>query len=146
MSINPYETPQMGPQGYAPGQTPFQTPPAERVKAPAIVLMVLAIITAVLRVAGTSFQLMMLGQGLEDPDGIKLTANIAGNGMALLLNIATAIGAYKMMRLEAYSAAMTAAIISVIPLCSPCLVIGIPFGIWAIVVLNDPYVKAAFKP
>jgi O-antigen ligase len=146
MSVNPYEAPQMGPQGYAPGPAPFQTPPAERLRAPAIVLLVLASITAALRVAATAFQLIVIGQGLEQIDGIQVTANIAGNGMALLLNIATAIGAYKMMRLESYSAAMTAAIISVIPLCSPCLIIGIPFGIWAIVVLNDPYVKAAFRP
>jgi hypothetical protein len=76
--------------------------------------------------------------------GGELFAGIAGNVVALALNVATAIGAYKMMRLESYSAAMTAAIISVIPICSPCIISGIPIGIWALVVLNDLQVKSSF--
>lgn len=46
----------------------------------------------------------------------------------------------------AYNIAMAGAIISVIPcLGSPCCILGIPFGIWALVVLNDPAVKAGFR-
>jgi hypothetical protein len=60
------------------------------------------------------------------------------------LDIAVLYGAFCLHRMTSHSAAMTAAIISCIPICSPCLVLGIPFGIWALVVLNKPEVKKAF--
>jgi hypothetical protein len=53
-------------------------------------------------------------------------------------------GALKMMRLQSYGWAMAAAILAVIPCLSPCCCLGIPFGIWALVVLSKPEVKAAF--
>ena len=47
---------------------------------------------------------------------------------------------------RSYGVAFAGAIISVIPcIGSPCCALGIPFGIWALVVLNDPTVKAAFR-
>jgi len=55
------------------------------------------------------------------------------------------IGAMKMKNLENYSLAMAAAIVAVIPCISPCCLLGLPFGIWALVVLNDSSVKAAFR-
>ena len=54
--------------------------------------------------------------------------------------------AWQMQSLGSYGIAMTGAILSVIPcLGSPCCILGIPFGIWALVVLNDDAVKAAFR-
>jgi hypothetical protein len=44
-----------------------------------------------------------------------------------------------------YGAAMTGAIIACVPCCSPCCFIGIPFGIWALIVLNDPVVQEWFS-
>jgi hypothetical protein len=46
---------------------------------------------------------------------------------------------------SSYGVTMAAAIGSVIPCCSPCYVLGIPFGIWALIVLLDPEVKRAFE-
>jgi ABC-type proline/glycine betaine transport system permease subunit len=41
---------------------------------------------------------------------------------------------------------MTTAILSIIPFTSPCcFLIGTPIGIWALWVLTDPDVKAAFR-
>ncbi len=52
----------------------------------------------------------------------------------------------QMSSLRAYKRATFAAILATIPcLCSPCFIGGIPFAIWALVVLNDPAVKAAFR-
>jgi hypothetical protein len=51
----------------------------------------------------------------------------------------------KMKRLESYGLAMTAAIIVMVPYVSPCCILGLPFGIWALVVLCDSSVKAAFR-
>jgi hypothetical protein len=55
------------------------------------------------------------------------------------------MGAGKMKRLESYGFAMAVSIIAMIPCISPCCLIGLPMGIWALVVLLDPNVKAAFR-
>ncbi len=87
--------------------------------------------------------LQQAGAAEETPP--LLLPAIVGHGLPLLLLIAVMAGCFQMLRVESYSSALTAAIISVLPFCSPGLVLGIPFGIWAIVVLNNPRVKAAFQ-
>jgi hypothetical protein len=52
-------------------------------------------------------------------------------------------GAIKMKDLQGYGLAMTAAILCLIPCFSICC-LGIPFGIWALIVLLNADVKAAF--
>ena len=148
MSTNPYESP---PNPYAYSSPPgggFGLPPMEkeyargRLKIPAIVLIVLAALTAILRVVAVVIALQRAGNNGAPP---MVLPEMVGHGIGLLLTIAVLVGCFKMLKVESYSGAMTAAIISVIPVCSPCLVLGIPFGIWAIIVLCDPRVKAAFK-
>ena len=53
-------------------------------------------------------------------------------------------GAVQMLKGRRLGIAKTAAILAIIPMCSPLFVIGIPFGIWALVVLSKPDVRAAF--
>jgi hypothetical protein len=53
------------------------------------------------------------------------------------------VGGLKMLRLESYGWAMTACILAVLPF-SPVGVIGLVVGIWGLVVLNQPSVRAAF--
>jgi hypothetical protein len=76
------------------------------------------------------------------------TGELVGSIVSLILwplmNLAVALGAVSMIRLKSYRSAYTAAILSIIPVCSPCFLLGIPFGIWAIVVLNRPEVKKRF--
>jgi len=55
------------------------------------------------------------------------------------------IGAWQMRNLKSYGLAMTGSILSMIPYISPCCLLGLPFGIWSIVVLNDENVKSAFR-
>jgi hypothetical protein len=52
-------------------------------------------------------------------------------------------GAICMLRLRLYAMGMTGAIVGMVP-CSSCCVLGLPMGIWALVVLNRPEVKDAF--
>jgi hypothetical protein len=56
------------------------------------------------------------------------------------------IGAVKMQSLRSHGFALAAAILSVVPCLTPCCgyVIGLAFGIWALVVLNKPEVKSQF--
>jgi hypothetical protein len=49
-----------------------------------------------------------------------------------------------MKRLENYGFALTGAIVAMVP-CSGCCLLGLPFGIWALVVLSDSSVKEAFR-
>lgn len=69
---------------------------------------------------------------------------IAQGLVGVLLGVLIIVGAQKMKRLESYGLAMTSAIISVVP-CHGCCLWGLPIGIWALVVLGKPEVKAAFK-
>jgi hypothetical protein len=53
-------------------------------------------------------------------------------------------GALQMKNLKNYPLAMAASIIAMIPYVSPCCCVGLPIGIWALVVLLKPEVKSAF--
>jgi hypothetical protein len=72
-----------------------------------------------------------------------------GRAMASVVLIAfdalIAVGAYFMYKGKLYPLAMTAAVLSSIPCCSPCYFLGMPFGIWALVVLFDTEVQQAFR-
>lgn len=152
MSSNPFGD--VPPNPYAPGAYVPPSgggygllPPGDkeyakgRLQIPAIVLIVLATLTAILRVVAIVVLLQRAGRG-ESP---MLLGMLAGHGIPLLLLIAVIAGCFKMLKVESYGSAMAAAVISVVPVCSPGLLLGIPFGIWAIVVLNDPRVKGAFR-
>lgn len=60
-------------------------------------------------------------------------------------NIVMLIGALKMMKVQSWGLALTAAILVMLPCGSCCCFLGIPLGIWVIVLLNKPEVKAAFR-
>jgi hypothetical protein len=49
-----------------------------------------------------------------------------------------------MQKLQSYQFALTASIVAMVPCISPCCLFGLPFGIWALVVLNKPEVKSQF--
>ncbi|NND99744.1 MAG: hypothetical protein HKN47_20690 [Pirellulaceae bacterium] len=61
-----------------------------------------------------------------------------------VMNLVVVAGGIAMLRRKAYALAMSGAICGVVPICGPCLVLGIPFAIWALVLLNKPEVKASF--
>ena len=63
----------------------------------------------------------------------------------LLTRILQIVGAISLFRVRGYSLAMTAAICAVLPCDLYCCLGSLPFGIWALIVLNKPEVKAAFQ-
>ncbi len=127
-STNPYQ-----PSSAPPG--PIVVDARSRLLPPAIILIVFALMT----IAATLVQIPRL----LDDDNVTL-ADVAVSFFPALINLAVITGAIHMIRLKSYSSAMTAAILSVIPVCSPCFILGIPFGIWAIIVLRNPAVQAQF--
>jgi uncharacterized membrane protein len=61
-----------------------------------------------------------------------------------LAALATIYGAIQMLRLQHYRACIAGAVIASIPILSPCYILGIPFGIWALAILLRQDTRAAF--
>ena len=72
--------------------------------------------------------------------GIGFAFNMIGVGIGVVI----LLGALKMKKLESHSWGMAASILALIPCISPCCLVGIPIGIWSLVVLSKPEVKRAF--
>ena len=64
--------------------------------------------------------------------------------LGLGLSVLILIGAARMQSLRSYEFALTAAILAMVPCLTPCCLIGLPFGIWAVVVLSRAGVKSQF--
>jgi len=71
----------------------------------------------------------------------SLPLKILGATLALI----TLVGSIQMLKLRSYGLAMATAIIMLIPCGSCCCFLNIGAGIWALVVLSKPEVKAAFE-
>jgi len=78
---------------------------------------------------------------LQMPTAVSIVQSVIAVGLGVLV----LFGAIRMKKLESYGLAMTAAIVAMIPCISPCCFLGLPFGIWALVVLSDSSVRAAFR-
>jgi hypothetical protein len=139
---------------YAPPFSEAQAYAASRVAGPSTALIVTAVIGMVLTAASTLnhranvdvFQRMVRDQGMQFPAPIGPMAVTMGGIVQLLFAILILIGAIKMKRLESYGLAIASAILAMIP-CTfgGCCVLGLPFGIWALVVLSDIHVRSAFR-
>lgn len=145
MSDNPYQSPS--------GEMHGEMHARSRVSGPATGLMVVAAIFLALLVVGTAFNIFLLTSGLaeqlEQPGGMSKNEQIIIRmmlGVVLFaINSIILYGAWQMRNLQSLGMAKAACILAVIPCCGPCYICGIPFGIWGLVVLNDPQVQQAFR-
>lgn len=123
--------------------------PATSLQVVSGILIATNIVLLFLRVASAALPLAMQGPGPRDPsDQIAVmfqgTVGVGVSILGIVLSILIAIGASKMKRLESRGWAMASSIIAVIP-CTGCCVLSLPFGIWALVVLNKPEVRDHFR-
>jgi hypothetical protein len=138
------------PPGLAPA--PMADPAAqEKVNGPAVGLVILAILGFILQVlslilnlVGASFLPNRQMQGEPWANMFSGAGAVVGAVIGILMSGLILFGAIKMKKLENYGLAMTSSIIAMIPCISPCCLIGLPIGIWAVVVLSKPEVKSAF--
>ena len=72
-------------------------------------------------------------------------AAVFGNGVALIASVVVLRGAIRMLALRSYEFAMVAAILAMVPCVTPCCLLGLPFGIWAVVALRKPGVRSHFN-
>jgi predicted Zn finger-like uncharacterized protein len=121
------------------------------VAAPAIGLLISGIIGLLLALLGIAVGIIALATGagkqMGAPGGGDPTAFLVGRVAGSVLNLALSgimvSGSMKMKRLESRGAAKTACILGMLP-CAGCCLIGLPFGIWGLVALNNPDVDRAF--
>ncbi len=123
----------------------------DQLKGPAIGLMATAGIGAAFQLLGLVLNLMGVGMGALAQGNQDIPSMMSGgigavfSVIGLIMSVVVFMGASKMKNAESYGFAMAAAIIAMIPCLGPCCLLGLPFGIWALVVLMKPEEKAAFQ-
>jgi hypothetical protein len=149
MSKNPYEPP----MGGSPPPPSFGPDPmaASKVSGPATGLMVAGGINILVSLFSLVMNLMGVGMGAAE-GGDEAAFAMLGGGMGMVLAVIGLVvavviimGAMKMKNLESYGFAMTASVLAMIPCLSSCCIVGLPLGIWALITLNNPGVKASFR-
>ena len=133
--------------------------PASEVRGPAIGILVTGVLGALLSLIGLVMNLAGMNKAQEVPPGfpeqyrqmfesyMKFVEQYGSvsNVLVLALSAVTILAGVRMMQLRSHGLVMTGVILSMIPCCSGCCCLGLPFGIWALVVLNRPSVKASFR-
>lgn len=137
---------------------------ARQLKAPALLLIFFAVAGIVFSVSGLflkTFWMDTMIRGIEQMN-LPIDANAraqleaardAGVGVmdvvqvifGAAMNVVMLLGALKLMKVQSWGFALAAAILVMLPCGSCCCCLGIPLGIWIIVLLNKPEVKAAFR-
>jgi len=133
---------------------PGLAPAADQVKGPAIGLIVTAILNILVglaRIAGAiaGFSVNTLGPARGNAEFKQIIAMSGAigavmGGIGVICAILILMGAVKMRKLESHAFCVTAAVLAMIPCTSPCCLVGIPIGIWALMVLSKPDVKSVF--
>jgi hypothetical protein len=137
---------------------------ALEVKNPAICLIVSAGLNVLLAFYGTIKALFfpenldaLMAQlpPISDPQAQKMVNSwlhlatgplaIGSDIFGLVMSAIVLMGAFRMRALRSYEFAFVAAIMAMIPCVTPCCVIGLPFGIWAVIALKKPGVKEQFN-
>lgn len=148
MTVNPYQSPALASSGYAAAPSrPFNQ---AIVVAPAIaMLVVLAINFCVMIPYLIVYAIGAIAAAKAEQGGDQaafMMGFVVGSITGVLIFVAAYLfmlfGAWKMMRLESYGLAVTTSILMMLP-CTFCW-IGLPFGIWALVVLCLRDVRQAF--
>jgi hypothetical protein len=156
------QTPTMTPP--PPGPPPLSGSDAEqKVAGPAIALIVTAIIgilTQFFRLILSVFNVGMLSglRNIQPPEGAEgfesfislftgamIGLTIISVIIALIASVIMIIAGIRMKKLQSWGLAVTASILAMLPCLGPCCCIGLPIGIWALVVLMKPEVKTAFQ-
>ena len=147
MEHNPYRSP-----GEVRDVSPITIDPAlakKMVWGPAVALSVVAVLGMIVDVAVIANAFWSDGPAMIATYGPKqgrvmFIADVVVNVLVLCTHLVILLGATNLYKLDSYSGALAAAILAIIPFCSPGVIIGIPFGIWAIVVLCRAVVRNAF--
>ena len=126
----------------------MQNDPQTRVSAPAVGLIVTGALGAALGLLGV---LMMTIGGVAALAGKDAADALPGLGVSLVFSVIgiavsgfVAYAGMQMRKLQGWGLSLAGAIVAMIPCISPCCILGLPIGIWAILVLINEDIKRAF--
>jgi hypothetical protein len=147
-AANPYASPQTG-GGFQPN---LQEQVKTKVMLPAIFMLIVAGLAFVADCFGAVSSMIVEPQ--VDPNAPEVVQNFQ-RGMAgpsalimqslfAICSLVIIVGCVQMMRFKSWGLAMTVSILTMLNFGNCCCIFGLPFGIWAIVILNSQDVKAAF--
>ena len=138
----------------------------QRIKVPAVALMVASILNIILALWGlvemifSSPDLQQINSALEQLNNPQIQQfaqkmlhlmygplGIVNILVELAVSVLILAGAKKMKSLRSYQFSLAAAGLSLVPCLTPCsgFLLGLAFGIWALVVLRKPDVKSHFS-
>jgi ABC-type uncharacterized transport system permease subunit len=142
------------PQSFNPPPPSGNAAALDAVNVPAILILVMGALGALFGLYG-----VVAGGGgippqmLDDPNIAQfrgaitaaMGASRAINFVGVLLDGLIIFGALQMRQLKNYPLAMASAIVVMLPCTGCCCLLGLPVGIWALVTINKPEIKAAFS-
>jgi len=148
-SSNPYESP----LAYTNVMPEPGEPPRAKVMAPAIAMLLLAGLGLMMGTLGVI--MAMFGDAPpinpDDPEFMQAFQRGRVGALAVVLqvtlsslNLVIIAGAIQMLRFKSWGLALTAAIVSMCNVGNCCCLLGIPVGIWALVILLQQDVQRAF--
>ena len=118
--------------------------PVALVQAPAIALMVTSAIWSAMLLLATMARVRQHMMVLESGSFEDSMLYLITTSLTLLWPFVVLWGSFQMLRMRSYFWARAAAAMAIVPICGPCVILGVPLGIWALIVLRKPEVRAAF--
>ena len=130
----------------------------QKLKIPAIGIITTGALAGLLSLAGVIATLSGSSKNTELPPGLPPEAagflksylammetfNLPLNLLALVMSVLTLMAGIRMLQRRSYGLVMTGVIIGMVPCLSACCCTGLPFGIWALVVLSNEEVRKSF--
>lgn len=151
--------PQMPPQppmGYAAPPPPGGGGAAlQKIQGPAVGLIVTGALGLLMSLV--SFVMNLLGAGMSGLSGLSDdqmagAMNMFAGGVGIVFAVIGFLvsafivwAAMQMKDLRNRTLSIVASVVAMIPCISPCCILGLPIGIWALITINDPAVKGAFR-
>lgn len=135
------------------GNVALQKEMRDQITVAAILLIVLSSITVMLMAISCTFDAVVLAIQNQEESTDPFMAYFNGKRLIRLLwgiimlvsNVVILIGSVNMKYMKNLGLSKTAATLSLIPCIGPCFIIGIPFGLMALSILNRPEVADAFE-
>ncbi len=152
MSTATPPVPPQPPQLPQPPQAMPSANAAQEMAGPATGLLITAIIGGffvflglLVNLLGFSLGTMMADSGEEQfAQWISSGFGVTSSVIALLVAGFLIYASLEMKKLSQWGLAVGASVVAMLPCISPCCLIGLPVGIWCLVVLTKPEIKAAF--
>lgn len=126
--------------------------PREQVQWPATLLVAVGALGIVLQLGLILLNILGAGasMGQHGPGeiGSFLLSGVVGIVFAtigLLVGAFIVYGGLQMRNLQGHTLSIVTAVVAMLPCVSPCCCLGLPVGIWALVMLLKPGVKDAFR-